>query len=132
MISKNIEEIKNRISEIKFNEKFDLIIFIANWWIIPWMILNQKLKLPYEILFINYRDDKHLPKFDNPKLLKDINFDVDWKKILLIDDVSKTGSTFLLAKNILKNATIIKTFVINWNADYKLYNEECFKLPWLL
>lgn len=132
MISKNIEEIKNKLFQIEFKEKFDLLIFIANWWIIPWMMLHQILKVPYEIIYINYRDENHSPKYDEPVLLKDLNIDVKWKNILLVDDVSKTWLTFKLAKWKLINSEKIKTFVINWKADYSLYNEECFKLPWLI
>ena len=52
------------------------------------------------------------------------------KKILLVDDFSRTGKTFKEAKKLLKGAKI-KTFVINGKADYKLYSyKTCLKFPW--
>jgi hypothetical protein len=32
---------------------------------------------------------------------------------------------------LLNGASLIKTFVVNWESDYHLYNEECFIFPWL-
>jgi len=52
------------------------------------------------------------------------------KKIFLVDDRVNTGSTLEYAKKLLKNSALIETFAINGKADYSLYNEECFLMPW--
>jgi len=67
-----------------------------------------------------------------PQLVCPINFDYVDKKILLVDDRIKTGSTIIFAKQLLNEAKLIKTFVVNGNADYALYNETCFRFPWIV
>ena len=54
------------------------------------------------------------------------------KSILLVDDRIKTGSTIKLARELLKEARSIKTFAVNGTADYALFDEACFKFPWIL
>ena len=128
------DEIKDKIREMPFDNSIDVLIFIWRGWIIPGALINQRLKLPYYVLQIRFRDDSHTPEYDAPKLM-DESFDVRLiagKNILLIDDVSRTWKTFEKAKEILSHAKSIKTFVVNWNADYALYTGECFRFPWLL
>ena len=54
------------------------------------------------------------------------------KRILLVEDRIKTGTTIKYAQQLLAGAAEIKTFAVNGNADYCLYNESCFKFPWIL
>ena len=72
------------------------------------------------------------PKYDQPKLLAPIDFDFRDKRILLVDDRIKTGSTIKLAKELMQEARMIKTFAVNGNADYALFDEACFKFPWIV
>jgi xanthine phosphoribosyltransferase len=45
----------------------------------------------------------------------------------------KTGATLNYAVNLLKDdARLVKTFAVNGKADYSLYNEDCFRFPWIL
>ena len=54
------------------------------------------------------------------------------KTILLVEDRIKTGATVNLAVSLLKDAAVVKTFAVNGNADYELYNESCFRFPWIV
>lgn len=130
MEQKTFSEIIQRFADIRFNENFDLIVAIANGGIVPAGIINQKLNTEVEILHINFRDDYQQPKYSTPKLLKPIDFEFQGKKILLVDDRIKTGATIDVAKKLLEGAKLIKTFAVNGNADYALYNESCFRFPW--
>ncbi|HNZ62642.1 MAG TPA: phosphoribosyltransferase [Paludibacteraceae bacterium] len=130
MEQKTFSEIIKRFADIQFNENFDLIVAIANGGIVPAGIINQKLNTEVEILHINFRDDYQQPKYSTPKLLKPIDFEFQGKKILLVDDRIKTGATIDVAKKLLEGAKLIKTFAVNGNADYALYNESCFRFPW--
>ncbi len=123
------KEIVGKITKIKFPE-FDLIIAINRGGIHPAKILSKMLKLNVETIDINYRDDKHVPRYNSPKLMKKLCRKYENKSILLVDDVSRTGKTLRAAKKFLKGNKI-KTFVVNGKADYSLYNTECFKFPWL-
>lgn len=130
--TKTFEEVMERFREIRFNETFDMIIAIANGGVIPAAILNQRLNTDLQLLKIKLRDADQQPMYTEPKLLTPINFDYKDKTILLVDDRVKTGSTFRLALRLLQSARLIKTFAVNGNADYALYNESCFKFPWLI
>ncbi len=129
MIEKTWDEFFLRLDEIKF-EQFDLIVAIARGGIIPASFIQQKLNIPMKIIEINYRDNTHTPRYEEPKLLEDLSFIVKDKKILLVDDVSKTGKTLEKAKQQLKGNKI-KTCIVNGNADYSLFQHDtCIKMPW--
>ena len=130
--TKSFEEVLQRFKEIEFDENFDMIVAIANGGIIPAAIINQRLNVEFNLLKINLRDPNQKPKFDSPKLLEPINFDFKNKTILLVEDRVKTGATVKLALNLLQEAAIVKTFAVNGDADYSLYNESCFRFPWII
>lgn len=128
---KSWDELRTRFNAIAFDESFDIIVAIANGGIVPAAIINQRLHLPIELLKINFRDNRQQPLYQSPKLLTDINFDVKGKRVLLVEDRVKTGATVEFAKQLLKDAALVKTFAVNGNADYALYNEACFSFPWI-
>ena len=130
--TKSFEEVLQRFKEIDFKENFDMIVAIANGGIIPAAIINQRLNIEFNLLKINLRDPFQKPKFDAPKLLEPIDFEFKNKKILLVEDRIKTGATVKLALNLLKDAELIKTFAVNGEADYALYDESCFRFPWII
>lgn len=121
-----------RFAEIEIDEAFDMIVAIANGGLVPAGILNQKLQIDVNVLKINFKDEYQRPRYDAPKLLHSVDFDFKDKKILLVDDRIKSGSTIVLAREILKDARVIKTFAVNGNADYALFNESCFRFPWMV
>lgn len=125
------ETVMQRFREITFQEQFDMIVAIANGGIIPAAILNQRLNLRMELLRINLRDPSQKPLFERPQLVSPIDFDIKGKTILLVEDRIKTGATINFAIDLLYDAREIKTFAVNGKADYALYDEECFKFPWI-
>lgn len=130
--NKTFEDVMERFRTIDFAENFDLIVAIANGGIIPAAILNQRLNIEIQLLKINLRDVNQQPRYDSPQLMAPIEFDFKGKTILLVEDRVKTGASLHLAYNLLKGAKQIKTFAVNGNADYSLYNESCFKFPWII
>lgn len=129
---KSFEEVLQRFRDITFDETFDIIVAIANGGIIPAAIINQRLNTGVELLKINLRDPNQKPKYDSPRLVSPIDFDFKDKTILLVEDRIKTGATVKFAIDLLNCAKQIKTFAVNGNADYSLYDEECFKFPWII
>lgn len=105
---------------------------IANGGIVPAGIINQRLQKEVHLLRINLRDEYQHPKYDAPQLLAPVDFNFRGKSILLVDDRIKTGATIKLARELLKEARSIKTFAVNGTADYALFDETCFKFPWIL
>ncbi|WP_321479612.1 phosphoribosyltransferase [uncultured Bacteroides sp.] len=132
MERKTFEEVMKRFNDLPIDEDFDAIVAIANGGIIPAAIINQRLQKEIHLLKINLRDEQQRPKYERPQLLAPINFAYQNKRLLLVDDRIKTGSTIMFACELLKGAKEIKTFAVNGNADYALYNEACFKFPWIL
>ena len=128
---KSWDELRTRFNAIAFNETFDTIVAIANGGIVPAAIINQRLHLPIELLKINFRNNRQQPLYPSPKLLTDINFDIKDKRVLLVEDRVKTGATLQYAKELLKDAALVKTFAVNGKADYALYDEACFRFPWI-
>lgn len=129
---RSFEEIMQRFAEINLDEEFDMIIAIANGGLVPAGIVNQRLKLEVKVLHINFKDDNQHPRYDIPQLLQPIDFDFKDKRILLVDDRIKSGSTIVVAKQLLADAKLIKTFAVNGTADYALFNESCFRFPWMV
>jgi len=132
MSFKSFEEVAERFRQISFNEQFDMVVAIANGGIIPAAILNQRLGLEIQLLKLSLRDATQTPMYDQPQLVEPIDFDFKDKKILLVEDRVKTGSTLNYAKTLLEGAALVKTFAVNGKADYCLYDETCFKFPWII
>lgn len=130
--AKSFEEVMQRFREIQFLETFDMIVAIANGGIIPAAIINQLLNTEIQLLKINLRDPLQKPKYDSPKLVSPVDFDYRNKTILLVEDRVKTGATVQFAIDLLQGAKQIKTFAVNGKADYSLYDETCFKFPWII
>lgn len=130
---KSFEEVKEKLSSFTFEEDFDLLVAIANGGIIPAAILNQRLNIEMRLLQINWRDAKQKPIYDTPKLIVPIDFEFNNRRILLVEDRVKTGASLTYAKELLeKEAALVKTFSVNGPADYSLFDEVCFKFPWLI
>jgi len=69
-------------------------------------------------------------RYNEPKILKEFKLDVGGKKILLVDDVCRSGKTISKAFELLKENDV-KSFLINGDGDFSLFNEqECLKMPW--
>ncbi len=129
MIEKSWDEFFERLDELDLGEH-DLIVAVARGGIIPAGFIQQKLNIPMKIIQINYRDDTHTPRYDDAKLLETESFDITGKKILLVDDVSKTGKTIEKAKEYLAGNEVT-TCVFNGKADIWFYQSPtCLKMPW--
>jgi xanthine phosphoribosyltransferase len=129
---KSFDEILERVRTIEIPETFDMVVAIANGGIIPAAMINQRLGCEYHLLKLNLRDAMQNKLYDTPKLLAEIDFDFRGKRILLVDDRVKTGTTIEFAKKLLSEAKTVKVLAVNGMADYCLYNEPCFRFPWIV
>lgn len=132
MNTKSLEELSKAFREIQFREDFDTIVAVANGGIIPAALLNQRLQCDFEVIKISLRDSEQHPMYDAPRLVAPLTFNPAGRKILLVEDRIKTGASIQLAKSLLHTADYVKTFAVNGKADYCLYNETCFRMPWNL
>ncbi|MDD4333379.1 MAG: phosphoribosyltransferase [Patescibacteria group bacterium] len=132
MPDKKWEEVINKIKNFKFEDEFDLVVAIGRGGVVPGYLISRKLGIDLEIIWIKFRDDANNIIFSEPQIARTTAVDFKNKKILLVDDVAKTGKTLEIARKYLVGAEFIKTFVINGQADYFLYNEKCFQFPWAI
>ncbi|MDD4820238.1 MAG: phosphoribosyltransferase [Flavobacteriales bacterium] len=132
MEGKSFQQVMDKFRQLIIYEEFDMIVAIANGGIVPAGILCRKLDLPVYMLRLHLRDENNNKIFDKPQLLKEIDFPVKGKRILLVDDRIKTGTSIEFAKELLSEAALVKTFAVNGTADYALYDEMCFPFPWKL
>jgi uncharacterized protein len=127
-IKLKFDEIIEKIKKIDFGT-IDLVIAIGKGGIVPGGIIASLLNTDFKVIWLNFRDDCHTPKYKEPKLLKKIDFEFRNRKILLVDDVARTGATLNKAKELL--GTDAKTFVVNGRADFSLYDyKQCVEWPW--
>jgi xanthine phosphoribosyltransferase len=131
-MGKTFDEVLERVRAMEFAEQFDMVVAIANGGIIPAAMINQRLGCEYYLLKLNLRDAMQNKLYDKPKLLAEIDFDYKGKRILLVDDRVKTGTTLEFAKELLSDALLVKTLAVNGKADYCLYDESCFRFPWIV
>jgi xanthine phosphoribosyltransferase len=131
-MTKTWGEIVQALKAMRFEDSFDLIAAIASGGIVPAALVQQRLLVPMFVLNINYRGARHEPLYDKPQLLAPLPFNPAGRRILVVEDRVKTGATIMFAKELLKEAALLKTFAVNGNADYALFNEECFAFPWRL
>lgn len=129
---RTFDDFLERVRTIDIPEQFDMVVAIANGGIIPAAMINQRLGCDIQLLKLNLRDAMQNKLYDRPKLLEEINFDFKGKRILLVDDRVKTGTTFTYAKELLAEAALIRTLAANGPADYSLFDESCFRFPWLV
>ena len=110
---------------------FDLVVAIANGGLIPAGIINQRLELPIAVLHLNLKDKNQQLRYDTPQLISPIDFAFKGKRLLLVDDRIKSGTTIDKARELLAEAQSIRTFAVNGTADYALFDEACFRFPWI-
>ena len=127
-----LAEVAERIRTVKFREEFDMIVAIANGGIIPAALLNQRLNVEFQLLKLHLRDTNQKPLYDVPQLVEGVKFEVEGRTILLVEDRVKTGATLNYARQLLSGAKLVRTFAVNGKADYCLYDESCFRFPWIL
>jgi adenine/guanine phosphoribosyltransferase-like PRPP-binding protein len=109
----------------------DMIVGIAEGGIMPASLLAHQLALPLCLIRINYRAIDNTPQRPNPELLSTLPDLPGRARILLVDDVSVSGKTLALARELLREHEII-TFTLKGRADFVVFPEiaACVNWPW--
>lgn len=129
MVSVTIPEILEQVRKTRFPE-LDLIVAIGRGGIMPAALIARELNRDMQIIWLNFRDDEHNPQHEEPILKKEFNKNIKGKKILLVDDVTRSGKTLEKAKQLL-HGNQITTLVVSGKADISLFNfKECIDWPW--
>ena len=99
-------DILSIISQVRAaNLKIDIILSVNRGGCIPGVYLSHGLKLPHKVIDLQLRDGKNIPNSNSVKNLK-----INSKKILIIDDINDTGSTFIHLNRIINNNNTKKYF----------------------
>ncbi len=99
------EDILSLISQVRSaNLNIDLILSVNRGGCIPGVYLSHGLKLPHKVIDLQLRDGTNIPDYNSVKNLK-----INSKKILIIDDINDTGSTFIHLNRII-NANNTKKY----------------------
>ena len=130
MVPLSFKQISERLKQLTL-PRFDLVIGIGSGGIPPATFVAFHLNTELQVMVMNYRDEKNNPKYNEPQLLNKPEWDLDGKKILLVDDVSVSGKTMEAAKAQLAGFDVI-TLAMKGKADYVLFPEikDCVKWPW--
>lgn len=130
MVPLSFREISLRLKQMDLPE-IDIVIGIGSGGIPPATFVAFHLNAELLVMTLNYRDEKNNPRFDEPKVLFQPEWNLQGKKILLVDDVSVSGKTMETARNQLKEYDV-KTLAMKGKADYVLFPEvkDCVKWPW--
>ena len=132
MVPLSFKTIAERLKTLDLPE-IDLVIGIGSGGIPPATFVAFYLNSELEVMSMNYRDEKNTPRFEAPKLLQIPNWNLEGKRILLVDDVSVSGKTMNAALELLKGYNV-KTLAMKGKADFVLFPEikDCVKWPWKL
>ena len=109
----------------------DCVVGIAEGGTVPAALLAHQLGLPLWMLRINYRAPDNTPQRPEPRLLVELPPVPEGARILLVDDVSVSGQTLALARELLDGHEIV-TFTLKGQADFVLFPEitACVNWPW--
>ncbi len=108
--------------------EFDLIIGVSRGGLIPATLIAAKLD---KLLLATYIDRENNVYLDKPEWVKG-------KKVLLVDDICRSGLTLSKIKNLVESARpkLIKTYTLfcltksAFRPDFTTLIEEDLKLPW--
>ncbi len=108
--------------------EFDLIIGVSRGGLIPATLIATKLD---KLLLVTYIDRENNVYLDKPEWVKG-------KKVLLVDDICRSGLTLSKIKNLVESARpkLIKTYTLFcltksvFRPDFTTLIEEDLKLPW--
>lgn len=130
MVPLSFKQISERLKQLDLPET-DLVIGIGSGGIPAATMVAFHLNAELQIMQMNYRDEQNTPRYDAPKLLHKPDWQLDGKRILLVDDVSVSGKTMNAALEQLKGFNV-KTLAMKGKADYVLFPEikDCVKWPW--
>ncbi len=130
MVPLSFKKITERLNTLQFPE-IDVVIGIGSGGVPAATMLAYHLNAELQVMTLNYRDEQNNPRYDAPKVLQKPEWNLEGKRILLVDDVSVSGKTMNAAMEQLPGLNV-KTCAMKGKADYVLFPEikDCVKWPW--
>lgn len=128
----SFQDITARLAVWKFPERLDGVVGIAQGGIVPAALVAQRLGLGLKVVAVNFRDEANEPRFAAPRLLSPAPDLGSWRRVLLVDDVHVTGSSWRAARSLLPSGIEVLPFVLKGRVDFALIRdiEGCVQWPW--
>ncbi|SHF10423.1 hypothetical protein SAMN05444274_103505 [Mariniphaga anaerophila] len=130
MVPLSFRKISERLKQMQL-PKIDVVVGIGSGGIVPAGFVAFYLNAELQVMVLNYRDEQNNPRYEEPKVLAKPEWQLEGKRILLVDDVSVSGKTMNMALEQLKGFDV-KTLAMKGKADFVLFPEikDCVKWPW--
>lgn len=130
MVPLSFKIIAERLKTLNLPET-DVVIGIGSGGVPAATMVAYHLNAELEVMTLNYRDEQNKPRYDSPKVLQKPEWQLENKRILLVDDVSVSGKTMEAALEQLPGLNV-KTLAMKGKADFVLFPEikDCVKWPW--
>ncbi|MEN8115622.1 MAG: phosphoribosyltransferase [Bacteroidota bacterium] len=130
MVPLSFKQITERLKSVELPE-IDVVVGIGTGGIPAATMVAYHLNAELRVMILIYRDEQNNPRFETPKVLKKAEWQLEGKRILLVDDVSVSGKTMNKALEQLQGLNV-KTLAMKGKADYILFPEikDCVKWPW--
>lgn len=111
--------------------RVDVVVGIGTGGIVPSALLAHQLRLPLEIVRLNYRAPDNTPRRPAPQVLGGVPELPTGARVLLVDEVSVTGATLAAARALFPAQTVV-TLVLKGRADIVALPEveSCVAWPW--
>ncbi len=131
--------IKLLAEKVKQHEKPDVVVGIARGGLLPAMVIADRLRVPLD--FINIKSYKAIGVKGTLRVYDVMYEDVKGKKVLIVDDVTDTGETFMFVVNYMlkkgaSSVLLASLFVKPWSkVKPNFYVEETddwIVFPWEL
>ncbi|MBI2497516.1 MAG: phosphoribosyltransferase [Opitutae bacterium] len=132
MTSLSFRDITARLAAWKFPDRLDGVVGIATGGVVPAALVAQRLGLDLKVVAISYRGGANEPKFAGPRLLAPAPDRGGWRRVLLVDDVYVTGSSWRAARSQLPAGVEVLPFVLKGQVDFALIRDAdgCVQWPW--
>lgn len=129
-VTLSLPEITQRLKSLHLPD-VDSVVGIATGGTVPASLVAFHLEKPLFLIHLHYRDRANKPEHDQPRVLTQPIPQGLGQHILLVDDVSVSGSTLQTAAAELTGCQIT-TLVMKGRADYVLFPEiaACVNWPW--
>ena len=126
------EELCARLKAWAFPARIDGVVGIASGGVVPAAMVAQQLGVGMRVIALNYRDEANEPRHAEPQLLSPVPDLGDWQRILLVDDVYVSGSSWEAARRHLPNEVEVLPFVSQGKQDFALTSDldGCVRWPW--